>query len=74
MPVFCSDLPVLRELGGEDVSYFDPHAEPGSIARQIVGRLESEATCRWARRAKHGYAWDSIYRVHISPLIQEVIT
>ena len=74
MPVFCADLPVLRELGGEDVSYFDPHAEPGSIAKLIADRLESEATCRWARRARHGYTWDSIYRVHISPLIQEVIT
>ncbi len=35
MPVFCADIPVLRELGGEDVSYFDPDAEPRSIAKQI---------------------------------------
>jgi glycosyltransferase involved in cell wall biosynthesis len=73
MPVFCADLPVLRELGGEDVSYFDPHAEPGSIARLIADRLKSEATNRWARRAKHGYTWDSIYRDQIGPLIQEVL-
>jgi len=73
IPVFCADIPVLRELGGEDVSYFDPHAEPGFIAKQIADRLESEATSRWARRAKHGYAWDSIYRLHIDPLILEVI-
>ena len=74
IPVFCADIPVLRELGGEDVSYFDPHADPRSIAKQIADRLESEATSRWARRAKHGYAWDSIYSLHIDPLILEVMT
>jgi glycosyltransferase involved in cell wall biosynthesis len=73
MPVFCADIPVLRELGGEDVSYFDPDSAPTSIAGQITYRLKSEATSRWARRAKHGYAWDLIYMQHIEPLIKEVI-
>ena len=74
MPVFCADIPVLRELGGEDVSYFAPDAEPRSVAEQISIRLRSETTSRWARRAKHGYAWDSIYAFHIGPLIQEFVT
>jgi glycosyltransferase involved in cell wall biosynthesis len=74
IPVFCTDIPVLRELGGEDVSYFDPGAEPETIASQIANRLESEATWRWARRARHNYAWDSIYRLQIDPLILEVMT
>ena len=72
IPVFCANIPVLRELGGADVSYFGPYTEPPSIARQISIRLRNEATSRWARRAKHGYAWDSIYALHIGPLIQEV--
>jgi glycosyltransferase involved in cell wall biosynthesis len=71
MPVFCADLPVLRELGGQDVTYFDPDADPQAIARQIAARLNSEATSRWARRAKHNYTWDSIYALHIEPLIHE---
>jgi mannosylglucosylglycerate synthase len=73
MPVFCTNIPVLRELGGADVSYFGPKTEPRSIARQISDRLQREATSRWARRAKHGYAWDSIYVYHIGPLLQEVM-
>ncbi|MGD0877183.1 MAG: glycosyltransferase family 4 protein [Anaerolineales bacterium] len=72
MPVFCAGIPVLRELGGADISYFDPDDKPVSIARQISARLQSEATSRWSRRAKHAYSWDSIYALHISPLIQEV--
>jgi mannosylglucosylglycerate synthase len=73
IPVFCANIPVLRELGGADVSYFGPNTEPRSIAKQISDRLHREATSRWARRAKHGYAWDSIYASYIGPLIQEVI-
>jgi glycosyltransferase involved in cell wall biosynthesis len=74
IPVFCADIPVLRELGGDDVSYFDPDAQPRAIAKQIVERLRDETTSRWARRAKHGYAWDSIYNLFIGPLIQEFKT
>jgi glycosyltransferase involved in cell wall biosynthesis len=73
LPVFCADIPVLRELGGADVSYFDPHVEPASVAKQIADRLGSEATSRLARRAKHSFTWDSIYALHIEPLIQEVM-
>ena len=73
IPVFCADIPVLRELGSEDANYFGTQAEPGSIAKQIASRLIGSATSRLARRAKHGYTWDSIYRLHIEPLIQEVM-
>ena len=73
IPVFCADIPVLRELGGEDVSYFDPDASPERISAQIASRLTSETTSRWGRRAKQSFTWDSIYDIHIEPLIQEVI-
>jgi len=74
IPIFCANIPVLRELGGEDVSYFDPDADSRSIARQIVDRLNGETTSRWARRAKHRYAWDPIYTYQIGPLIEEETT
>lgn len=72
MPVFCADIPVLRELGGEEVTYFAPEADPVEVAKQVRVRLEAESTSRWARRAKHGYAWEQIYSQHIAPLIEEV--
>ncbi len=71
VPVFCADIPVLRELAGEDVMYFDPDADPAGVARQVRVRLEAESTSRWGRRAKHGYAWEQIYARHIVPLIEE---
>lgn len=71
IPVFCADIPVLRELGGEDVSYFDPDESPRNVASQITKRLEAESTSRWSRRAKHAYTWEQIYSLHIDPLIQK---
>jgi glycosyltransferase involved in cell wall biosynthesis len=73
IPVFCADIPVLRELGGEDSSYFETQADPRSIAKQIADRLEREPTSRLARRAKHSYTWESIYKLYIAPLIREVM-
>ncbi len=72
IPVFCADIPVLRELGGEDVSYFSSHGNPSVIADQIVERMRKEKTLLWSRRAKHNYNWDMIYTNQIEPLIQEV--
>jgi len=69
IPVFCADIPVLRELGGDDLTYFDPDGDPGLIAAQISVRLQAETTLRWSRRAKHGYTWRSIDHNFIEPLI-----
>jgi len=72
IPVFCTGIPVLHELGDEDVTYFDPDANPVEVAKQIKVRLEAELTSRWGRRAKHGYTWDQIFSRHIKPLLEEV--
>ena len=72
IPVFCTGIPVLRELGGDDISYFSPDESPDYAAKQIIKRLESETTSRWSRRAKHAYTWEQIYSLHIAPLIQKV--
>ena len=72
IPVFCADIPVLRELAGDDVTYFDPDANPLEVARQVRVRLDAELTSQWGRRAKQGYTWDQIYFQHIAPLLKEV--
>jgi len=73
VPVFCADIPVLRELAGNDVTYFSPDANPTDAAKQIKVRMEAESTSRWGRRAKHGYTWGQIYSRHIAPLLVEVM-
>ena len=73
VPVFCADIPVLRELAGDEVTYFSPDANPLEVAKQIKGRLEAELTSKWGRRAKQGYTWGQIYSRHIAPLLVEVM-
>lgn len=73
LPVFCSDIPVLRELGKEDVTYFNVHDEPSAIAALIDQRLNQEATLRWSRRVKKIYTWDSIYQKIMEPLLKKVV-
>ena len=72
LPIFCADIPALRELGGEDVTYFEPDADAAEIAARIRARLQADATSRWSRRARHAYAWEQIYQTRIDPLIREV--
>ncbi len=70
MPVFCADIPPLRELGGGDVTYFSPDGDPEAIARTIVTRLNSDSTYRFAMRARRGFTWERVYIDHIAPLLE----
>lgn len=49
-PVLCSDIPALRETGGEVAHYFSLDASPGSLARQAM-EIVSLATNVERRRA-----------------------
>lgn len=71
-PVFCSDIEVLRELGGRDINYFDIEQDPEIIARKIIEKLENDMTSRWARRAKQNFTWERIFNNFIEPLLKEV--
>jgi mannosylglucosylglycerate synthase len=74
LPVFCTDIAPLRELGGQDVDYFAPDDDPAAIARLIAERLSSLRQYRLAARAKSDYTWDAIYWQHIAPLLAEHAT
>ncbi len=69
LPVFCADIAPLRELGGEDVTYFALEAEPAAIARTIAARLRADPVYRFAVRARQRYTWDRIYAENIAPLL-----
>lgn len=61
VPVACSDIAVLREVGGEVPRYFDPH-DPASAARAIRTALEAprEAPDALARAAR--FTWEAAAR------------
>lgn len=70
LPVFAADIPSLRELGGGDASWFDPHGRPEDVAALIGRRLADDPAYRLAVRARSAYAWPSVYRCHIAPVLR----
>jgi glycosyltransferase involved in cell wall biosynthesis len=72
-PVFCSDLPSLRELGGDAAFYFRPDDPPQAIAALVAGRLRGSPVFRLAVAARRGYTWDRIYRERIAPLLEDAV-
>jgi glycosyltransferase involved in cell wall biosynthesis len=71
LPVFCADIPTLRELAGDDATYFRPDADPAEVATMIRERLSSERLSRFGRRIRSEYGWPAIYDSQIEPLLVE---
>lgn len=69
LPIFCTGIPPLKELGGEEATYFSPDAEPARIARQIAEQLHTDRSYRMRVRVRSGYNWQNIYQRHIAPLL-----
>jgi len=72
LPIFCADIPPLRDLGDADVSLFSPEAHPDEVAALIAARLQADAVYRFSIRAKRRFTWDAIYRESIAPLLESV--
>jgi glycosyltransferase involved in cell wall biosynthesis len=69
IPVFCSDIEPLKELGGEDVQYFSPHDDPGRVAEDIRLVLDGSQLYRLRKRVIREYSWPRIYSDHLAPLL-----
>lgn len=71
MPVFCADIPPLRELGGPFATYFSPDDPPDRVSKLIVERLSGDLTFAQRQRVKNNYTWQQIYDEKIKPLLLE---
>jgi glycosyltransferase involved in cell wall biosynthesis len=69
-PVFCTDLPSLRELGGGSAFYFHPDDDPGAVAALVAGRLLQDPVYRLASDIRRKYPWNRIYQEQIAPLLE----
>lgn len=70
MPVFCTDIPPLRVLGGEEAVYFSPDADPQQVATLITHRLDGDAAYQLRRRVRRDYTWRGVYTKRIAPLLE----
>jgi glycosyltransferase involved in cell wall biosynthesis len=69
LPLFCADIPPLRDLGQADAAYFSPDSDPVAVADMIASRLSVDPVYRFAVRARRGYSWERVYHDHIAPLL-----
>jgi len=72
LPVFCADIPPLRELGLDDAYYFSPDEDPAVLANAIADYFRSTVPARLAMRVRAAFRWEAIYRGHIAPLLSNV--
>ncbi len=70
LPIFCADIPPLRELAGEQATYFDPDGDPADIASSMSAFFASPVYALRAR-VRTGYSWSRLYRQHIEPLLSQ---
>lgn len=71
MPVFCADIPPLRDLGSSYVDYFSPDGSPADIASTILEHLASSRLFGFRTHVRSHYAWREIYRKQIDLLIRK---
>lgn len=69
VPVFCADILPLRELGGDNVTYFSPGDSPDAIAGLLATTFRTDRIYRFAARARRQFAWGRVYADHIAPLL-----
>lgn len=71
-PVLASDIPVLREVGGEAVTYAPVGDVPAwaDAARTLLAERRDDPSA-WAARREHGLTWASRYRwsTHVAQLV-----
>jgi glycosyltransferase involved in cell wall biosynthesis len=72
IPVFCSNIEPLREVGGNDVSYFSLEEEPKRVAQMIASELQHSKRYALKRRVTGRYNWDRVYTSYLRPLIEGV--
>ncbi len=70
LPVFCADIPPLRELGGDWASYFSLDANPRDVAALISDRLASDPVFSLRVHVRRGYTWKQVYFEGIAPLLE----
>jgi glycosyltransferase involved in cell wall biosynthesis len=56
LPVACSDLPVLREIGGDQPHYFDP-CDPAGAARAIAAALADDSAAERGPAYAARFTW-----------------
>ncbi len=68
-PIFCADIPPLRETGEGVAHFFPPDGDAADIARLIISVLREDKAYHMRRRVLQGYTWSRIWKEKLEPLL-----
>jgi glycosyltransferase involved in cell wall biosynthesis len=71
LPIFCADIPPLRDLGLAYVNYFSPDGSAAEIASIILEYLATNPVAGFRTRVRSQFAWREIYHKQIDLLIRK---
>lgn len=71
LPVFCTSLAPLCELGLGDVHYFSPNDDPKKVADLLGQYFHNDQVFQFAVRTRQNYTWQRIYQDKIRPLLEQ---
>jgi len=69
LPVFCSDIPPLRETGDGAAHFFDPGGDPAEIAAGMARVLDGDPAFRLRHRVLPAFTWSQIVERQVLPLL-----
>ena len=69
LPVACSHIEPLTEVGGEDVLYLNLDDKPERMATDIINHLAKHLTLPLFKKVFRRYTWPAIFAREIEPLI-----
>ena len=67
--IVISDIPVLRELAGQDAVYIRLGDSADMIANNIIGAMKRRPELRYRKEVISTYAWSVVFREKILPAI-----
>jgi glycosyltransferase involved in cell wall biosynthesis len=72
IPVFCADIPPLKDLGMSFANYFSLDENPANIASLILDHLSASIVLGFRVHVRSQYAWRQVYQQQIRPLLERV--
>lgn len=71
MPIFCADIPPLRDLGLDYANYFSPQGPAAAIAANILEHFAASPVAGFRTHVRSHFTWREIYRKQIDVLIRK---
>lgn len=69
LPIFCADIPPLREIAGAFAHYFAPDTNAAILANQLAAYLHNSPGYQLRQHIHRTYTWENVYKRQIEPLL-----